>query len=871
MGRAIPEEEILQTPYPYDISQERRKSLPGSSKTKPDPTWVARRAESEFSDMEPRSQALSIVEWGTIESVVPKEDRYSGVAADAPALDESQLSSIDCKFCRTPMAQGRWQIEREAEDSGNTWQYYTRPSYESCQELFHAPCTTCESSGQSEVATDLCEFCSHLRLRHLFSCTPETFVIWLSDTYPDDELETDQQSCSFCRLVKNAREMHWPHVEQGVFPLMRLPHGIGNLDFNSEYMRNHPISLQHYDPPIFVDTSAPAESEQAALGDYHTFHKELIKDQGWAHARAWIDDCCSLHSECSIEKPPSDIPHFRLIDVPKRRLVKASIFDSFVALSYVWGTERRPSWIQTTLSTIDELEVEGALDSSRLPQTVEDAIRACEKLGEHYLWVDQLCIVQDDLDNKEHHIGRMGSVYALAKLVIVDCTGTSMNHGLGGMSRERYMPPDTTIVDGMRFHFATDDRRKILQGSTWDSRGWTFQEAVLARRKLYFTKTQMCFECKHYNRHENPLTDTFFLANHIKHGPLSFSALNVQKDLQYLLMQYRDRNLTNESDACFAFSGILEASQGAGNFIYGHPLANFDKWLLWFPANGGFGSRKSTLNQPSDGTVFPSWSWSHMLGSVYFSDYEGFCVPLVSWAYGTTEGWRDIRASSAHGIHREWRLAAAIAWNNGCILPRSPLPVITSMDYERYSKLLEKRWPRFEDFWDEAYGTSPSVALDEAARPDGSPHPGQLLTVAQSARFGLDFGCHTAGDLRLSITNERREIVGTLYGSDPRVKRDIFPVMSTTDVKYEFIALSVSWLSQGENGGIGFPWQTGHQSETGMYCFRDSEGVEYYEAFQVAVMLIKKTGPVARQVGTGCISLQKWVDAERTWERIILE
>lgn len=277
------------------------------------------------------------------------------------------------------------------------------------------------------------------------------------------------------------------------------------------------------------------------------------------------------------------------------------------------------------------------------------------------------------------------------------------------------------------------------------------------------------------------------------------------------------------------------------------------------------------MNQPSDGTVFPSWSWSCILGSVYFSDYEGFCVPLGSWAYGTTEGWRHIRASSAHECRPEWKLAAAIAWNNGCILPKSPLPAITSMDYESYSNLLEKRWPRFEDFWNEAYSTSPSAARDEAAMEDGSAHPGQLFTVAQSARFGLDFGCHTTGDLRLSITNERREIVGTLYGKDPRVKRDILPVMSTTGVKYEFIGLSISWLSQGENGGIGFPWQTGHEGETGMYYFQDSEGVEHTEAFHVAVMLIDRTGPVARQVGTGCVSLQKWVDAERTWGRIILE
>jgi hypothetical protein len=88
---------------------------------------------------------------------------------------------------------------------------------------------------------------------------------------------------------------------------------------------------------------------------------------------------------------------FRVIDVQRRRLVQMPLgFPRFVALSYVWGHHPDPAKLFATKANIEALRRDGGLPESDMPATVEDAMEVCRRLGEPYLWVDRLCITQDD-------------------------------------------------------------------------------------------------------------------------------------------------------------------------------------------------------------------------------------------------------------------------------------------------------------------------------------------------------------------------------------------------------------------------------------------------------------------------------------------
>jgi hypothetical protein len=69
-----------------------------------------------------------------------------------------------------------------------------------------------------------------------------------------------------------------------------------------------------------------------------------------------------------------------------------------------------------------------------VPKTLTDAILVVRLLEERYLWVDSLCIIQDDEAMKYHQINNMASIFANASITIISRQGDDANYGLRGLS-----------------------------------------------------------------------------------------------------------------------------------------------------------------------------------------------------------------------------------------------------------------------------------------------------------------------------------------------------------------------------------------------------------------------------------------------------
>jgi len=99
---------------------------------------------------------------------------------------------------------------------------------------------------------------------------------------------------------------------------------------------------------------------------------------------------------------------------------------------------------QLEISNIEDLRQPGGLQLELLPATTADAIRVTLELGERYLWVDALCIIQDDLADKRYFVPIMDSVYGCALLTIIALSGQRSDSGLSGIrpgSRSREERP----------------------------------------------------------------------------------------------------------------------------------------------------------------------------------------------------------------------------------------------------------------------------------------------------------------------------------------------------------------------------------------------------------------------------------------------
>lgn len=98
--------------------------------------------------------------------------------------------------------------------------------------------------------------------------------------------------------------------------------------------------------------------------------------------------------------------NFILIDVERHCLVDSPTGCRHVTLSNVWGKE---SFFQLTRANLANLRRPGGLLRCKdpLPRTIKDAMDVIHISSERFLWIDSLCIVQDDTNRGQDALNSM--------------------------------------------------------------------------------------------------------------------------------------------------------------------------------------------------------------------------------------------------------------------------------------------------------------------------------------------------------------------------------------------------------------------------------------------------------------------------------
>jgi hypothetical protein len=206
----------------------------------------------------------------------------------------------------------------------------------------------------------------------------------------------------------------------------------------------------------------------------------------FAVVRRWLALCDSNHGktcrknpvlkELKRSHPTKEVPDFRCIDVEQNCLTMPPIGCRYATLSYVWG---RRKFFRTLNSNVKNLEEPYSLDKpeylDQIPLTIKDAIHVGREIGITYLWVDSLCIVQDDDPSKKlEAIKMMDLVYSAADLVIVAAGSADAYTGISGIhiGSRRSRQPIEELAPGFRLGFKTRWQDSI-EGAPYYTRGWT--------------------------------------------------------------------------------------------------------------------------------------------------------------------------------------------------------------------------------------------------------------------------------------------------------------------------------------------------------------------------------------------------------------
>ncbi|KAF4996069.1 hypothetical protein FGRMN_4731 [Fusarium graminum] len=154
---------------------------------------------------------------------------------------------------------------------------------------------------------------------------------------------------------------------------------------------------------------------------------DMSRLRGWLHA---CNESHQLQGLASAEYLSPLPDRLRVIDTAENYITEVDMPCEYICLSYVSGTG---SQTQYTTETRDQLSKPGGLDSANLPQTIVDAIQVTRQLGVRYIWVDTLCITQDDSDDKAKIIFKMANIYANATLSIMASSNVDPTDGLPGV------------------------------------------------------------------------------------------------------------------------------------------------------------------------------------------------------------------------------------------------------------------------------------------------------------------------------------------------------------------------------------------------------------------------------------------------------
>jgi hypothetical protein len=352
----------------------------------------------------------------------------------------------------------------------------------------------------------------------------------------------------------------------------------------------------------------------------------------------------------------------RVIDVRQRCIVDLKpnlqgFQPRYYALSYVWG-----GYPFLTLNTANEVNLrkEGSLSQEMLPDTIADAMTVVTEMNGNYLWVDSLCILQDDDADKKRFISHMGTIYRQADMTIIGLCGDDAYAGLPGVRkyrprmRQQEMKIKGTSVLPVMMLTGWAEAYKLGE-TRWTTRGWTHQETLLSRRRLVFGREQVHFVCGESIFSEDvigpdfsPFIDTIArlqLFDSTLSALASIGNSSGQKRFQNLLTAFTRKQLSQRNDRLNAFMGILEeVEKVSGQFFQGIPLSCFSNAILWdrdflwsgfSEVNEGSCQEESGLRIPG----LPSWSWVGWMCDIRLAkDFDDEPVNGRLRFYGYTPG-----------------------------------------------------------------------------------------------------------------------------------------------------------------------------------------------------------------------------------------
>lgn len=335
----------------------------------------------------------------------------------------------------------------------------------------------------------------------------------------------------------------------------------------------------------------------------------------------------------------------------------------YVTLSHRWGKHQPAQLLRENLEILRQ-----GVHMDYLPRLFQEAVAVTKRLKYRYLWIDSLCIVQDDWRDWNIQASKMADIYSNSQVCIAasdtedgNCSfltpsgvekyksyGIESYLGLGG--------DETFVRKAIHDHdWEYDPMTKITTGriknsSLLSKRTWAFQELLLGKRVLRFLARDVEFHCGHGTRcacrhydywcQPKPLESLMFNVASLRLPWVGCDEMSpypsgpsadkwAPRDLWHVLVEkYSGLEVTKGTDVLPALSGIAKSCllvrPKGEEYFAGIWRTTFVRDLMWTRANPRVDFKARPVAYRA-----PSWSWVSINERVCFTQCD-LCDVLLT-------------------------------------------------------------------------------------------------------------------------------------------------------------------------------------------------------------------------------------------------
>jgi hypothetical protein len=323
---------------------------------------------------------------------------------------------------------------------------------------------------------------------------------------------------------------------------------------------------------------------------------DTSSDASWQWAMSRLQNCTKNHKACGFDKAsslPTRVLDLSILRKDIRLYETKNETGHYIALSHCWGDSRA---IRTTLGTLAKHKEIIAWEA--LPRTFQDAIIIVRRLGLNYLWIDSLCIIQDDPADWSKESGRMADVYQNAYLTIAATKSSSDDGGCfstaspGRLSRQLTVPGNISpsqIYARIEIPHAVFWSRDIPRPQRGQSefplftRAWCYQEGMLSTRVLHFAADEVMWDCR-----EKFDCECGYMASYLGTPKIDYTGglknpVYLPLQWRHIVEEYSGLELSCANDKLPALSGLVKQMQMSlnGRYLAGLWESNLFLDLLW--------------------------------------------------------------------------------------------------------------------------------------------------------------------------------------------------------------------------------------------------------------------------------------------------